>query len=67
MEDYSNTEFWTEARMLRQRECFLNIIKHPEQFPRANMDGVWVSIEDIETALMRYHPTVAVLTALTTV
>jgi hypothetical protein len=64
MTDY-DSDFWTEAVMLRQRAALMNIIHNPAKFPRADMDRVGDDLEALDFAMMRRHPTVAVLRAIT--
>ena len=58
MTTYSESpEFWTEERCINQRAAFLNVLLHPEQFPKANHDALWRQIEQIEEYMIATHAT----------
>lgn len=52
-----NPEFWTEARCIQQRSRLLNVLLHPEQFPRADDAALWRQIEALEEYMLRTHAT----------
>ena len=62
--DYSSA-FWTEDQMIRQREAFMNVLMNPGQFPKANAEKLWRDVDELEFAMIQYHPTVRVMRVLT--
>ncbi len=54
MSDYTNNEFWTEGRCIEQRKCFLNVLLHPEKFPKADDKALWAEVAAIEEHLANF-------------